>query len=181
VQKLISELRTENGKHRTEKQTAAQTAAAAEEKLAAVLKAAGLNPDGTTTDDPAAAAAELAERAEAAEARIWSLGTRSAIYDQAADAGVNAKLIFNSDEFRDTLDDLVDQDPETPAFRAAVMQKMRDYVAANPEYAGTKTPTGPRPDPGQGGRPTVVTDFATADKKSFDAELAKYKLRPRTY
>lgn len=134
---------------------AATQGSQAQQQLAAILAAAGLNPDGTPLDDPQALAEQLNQRAEAAEARIWTLGVKDAVYDQAGATGVNAKLIYSSTDFRDMLDDLVDDDPGSPEFRAAVATKMREFVAANPEYAagpqsrfGAGGDGGPRPDGG---------------------------------
>lgn len=157
VQKLIGDLRKENGSHRQGRTAAEETATHAQAQRDAVLKALGINPDGSDVDDPEARAAELAGRAEQAEARIWTLGVKGHVYDLASTVGANAKLVYNSNEFRDTLDDLVDEDPDTPEFRAALEQKMREFITANPEYAGTATatpgaPGAPRPDPSQGGR-----------------------------
>lgn len=152
-----NQYKTENSQHKAGRTTAEQQATEAQERLNAVLRAAGLNPDGTELpDDPAQLAAQFAERAQAAEARIWTLGVRDAVFTQAGEVGANAKLVYNSNEFRDLLDDLVDDDPDTPAFRTAVAQKMRDFVADNPEYAHKPAeppkPQAPKPDPSQGPR-----------------------------
>jgi hypothetical protein len=166
----------ESKEHKTGRTTAEQQAAEAKDRLKAILKAAGLNPDGTELpEDPEQLAARLAERAEAAEARVWTIGVKSAVYDQASAAGVNAKLVYNSNDFRDLLDDLVEQDPDTPAFRAVILQKMKDFVAANPEYATASAaeppkPTNPKPDPSQGSRgetPTRSQGLAAAVSKAM--------------
>lgn len=165
VQKLITELRKENGAHRQGRTAAEQAATAAQQQRDAILRAAGLNPDGTEADDPEARMTEFATRAEQAEARLWTLGVKSHVYDLAAAAGANAKLVYNSNEFRDLLDDLVDDDPDTPEFRTALDGKLREFVAANPEYAATPAghaPAGspaPRPDPSQGPRGTAPQRF----------------------
>lgn len=167
-----------NHKARTEARAAAAQAER-EKLLAEFAEKLGLTPEGQALD-PQTVADELGRRAQAAEDRLFTVGVRSSVYEQAAAAGAEAKLIFASQDFRDTLDDLVNDDPDTPEFRAAILQKMRDFVADNPEYA-TRGAAGPRPDPGQGARPTVVTDFKNADKAAFEAELGKYRLRSRTY
>jgi len=172
-----NQYKTENNQHKAGRTTAEQQAALAQERLNAVLKAAGLNPDGTEMpEDPAQLAAQFAERAQAAEARIWTLGVRDAVFTQAAAAGVDPELIYEAGKFRDTLDDLVDDDPDTPAFRTAVLQKMKDFAAANPKYAHTppsadppKPPT-PKPDPSQGPRgdtPTRSQGIAAAVAKAM--------------
>jgi hypothetical protein len=134
VQKLITDLRKENGTHRTGRTAAEAAATQAQQQRDSVLKALGLNPDGSATTDPEAAAAQLAERAEAAEARAWTLGVKTAVYDLAGNLGANAKLVYASNDFRDTLDDLVDDDPETKEFKDALKTKIKDFVEANPEY-----------------------------------------------
>lgn len=146
---------------------AQKAAAAAKEEARQVLLAEFAEKLGLAEPtDPEAAAAQLTQRAEAAEARIWTLGVKDAVYSQSADAGANAKLVYNSNEFRDMLDDLVDEDADTPEFRAAVLGKMRQFIAANPEYA-TPGSTGPRPDPSQGARgagPSLDSRIAEAQK-----------------
>jgi len=58
----------------------------------------------------------------------------------------------------------------------AAAQRLAERLAA----AAPQKPAGPRPDPSQGsGRPVVPTDFRTASRDDFAAELAKYGLRPR--
>jgi len=148
---------------------AQKAATAAKEETRQALLAEFAQKLGLTEPaDPEAAAAQLAERAEAAEARIWTLGVKDAVYNQAADAGANAKLVYNSNEFRDMLDDLTDADADTSEFRAAVLAKLRQFIAANPEYATAAAPTGPRPDPSQGARgagPDLDSRIAEAKAK----------------
>lgn len=185
VRKLIADLRKENGSHRQSRTAAEQAAQAAQEQRDAVLKALGINADGSEADDPQARAAELAERVERAEARAWTIGVKSDVYDLAAKAGANARLVYNSQEFRDELDDLVDQEPGTSEFRAAIEQKMRDFVAANPEYAAASSasaaaPAAPKPDKSQGrGSAAQPVNFREAPRAEVDAELAKYGFRSR--
>jgi hypothetical protein len=187
VRKLIADLRRENGSHRQGRTAAEQAAAEAQQQRDAVLKALGINADGSEVEDPQARVTELAERAERAEAYAWTIGVKSNVYDLAASTGANPKLVFNSNEFRDTLDDLVAADPGSPEFRSALEQKMRDFVAANPEYASAAPsttaapPPGPRPDRSQGrGSSAEPVDFRKADRAAVDAELAKYGFRQRS-
>lgn len=184
VQKLIADLRKENGSHRQGRTAAEQAAAEAQQQRDKVLQALGLNADGTEVDDPAARAAELADRAERAEAYAWTVGVKSLVYDLASTAGASAKLVYNSNEFRDALDDLIDVSPDAPEFRAAVEQKMREFVAANPEYAATTGPTQPakpRPDASQGrGSNNEPVNYRTAARTDVDAELAKIGFRQRS-
>ena len=64
--------------------------------------------------------------------------------------------------------------------------KMAALLASKPHLAkpaGTPPPPGrPAPDPSQGrGGNNPPADFRTADKAAFDAELAKYGLRPQSH
>lgn len=156
VQNLIKSLRREAGDHRTGKTAAEQQAQQAQERLNAMLKAAGFNPDGTEDIDPEKATAQLAERLEMAQNALWTYGVKSAMEGLGPATGANVPLVYDSQSFRDTLDDLLDGDPSTPEFRTVLEAKMREFVAANPAYAaqsgGTPTGTAPRPDPSQGTR-----------------------------
>lgn len=187
VRKLIADLRRENGSHRQGRTAAEQAAVAATEQRDAVLKALGINPDGTEVDDPQARAAELTQRAEAAEAYAWTVDVKSQVYDLAASTGCNPKLVYSSQDFRDTLDDLVDADPGTPEFKTELKRRMQDFVAENPEYAAASPaatvppPAGPRPDRSQGrGSAAEPVDFRTASPEAVSAELAKYGIRTRS-
>lgn len=157
--------------------TAAQEAAAkAEQKeaqLAAVLKALG--QDGEEPPDPDALKAQI----EHANATAWRSGVELQVHRLAAKLGGDPEKLLDSMAFIDSLDDLVETDPSSPAFRTEIETKVSAALERNPSYKAG--PTGPRPDPGQGGRPPVVTDFTKADPEAFAAELAKYRLRPRTY
>jgi uncharacterized membrane protein len=142
VQKMIRDLRTENGHRRT-------TAQQAEQRLAAVLKAAGLNPDGTKVEDPAAAAAQLAERAEQAESAAWRNAIELQVVRLAGPLGADPDRLLDSMAFIDSLDDLAEDDKlvlGSPEFRAAVEAKVREAVTKNPARykAGNAAPTPPR-------------------------------------
>lgn len=162
VQKMIRDLRTENGSHRTGK-------AQAEQRLAAVLKAAGLNPDGSKApDDPATAAAQLTERAEQAEAIAWRSGVELEVHRVAGKAGADPDRLLDSNAFIDSLDDIAEDEkliPGTPEFRKAVEAKVKDAVTKNPARyragpvapgrSGADLPGGPGTPPRQ--RPTSLT------------------------
>lgn len=158
--------------------TAAQEAAAkAEQKeaqLAAVLKALG--QDGEEPPDPAALTAQI----EQAQAAAWRSGVELQVHRLAAKLGGDPEKLLDSMAFIDSLDDLTAADPSSPEFRSEIETKVSAALERNPAYK-VAAPAGPRPDPGQGGRPPVVTDFTKADPETFAAELAKYRLRPRTY
>lgn len=125
VQKLIQELRTESGKHRTEK-------SAAQQQLADVMKALGRNPDGTELADPAASAAEAVARAEQAEARAWTAAVQLHVHNLAQALGANPDGLLNSESFIDSLDDLVDADMSAPQFRTALEAAMKAELERHP-------------------------------------------------
>lgn len=186
VRKLIADLRKETGGHRQKATAAEQAATAAQQQRDAVLAALGVKSDGSEVDDPEARAVELAQRVERAEAYAWTVGVKSDVYDLAAATGANPKLIYACNDFRDTLDDLTDDEPGTPEFRTAIEQKMREFVAANPEYAATTStpsvaPPTPRPDRSQGrGASNDTPNFRTMPRAEVDAELAKFGFRQRS-
>lgn len=153
AQKQIRDLRAENATHRTGKQTATQQAQAAQEKLTAVLKAAGLNPDGTeAAPDPAALAQQLEERT----ATAWVNAVELAVFRTASAAGANADALLDSRTFIDSLDALSDVDPASAEFKTKLDAHVRQYVKDHPQY--TTQPAGPARSggdhPGGGGAPT---------------------------
>lgn len=135
VQKYLADLRQENGAHR-------QGKTAAEKQTANVLKALGLNPDGSTVT-PEVAAAELNQRATAAEERAWGATVKLNIHERAAELGGNPKALLDSLSFVDSLDELADADPSSATFRSAMDAKITAALAANPNLRATgATPTG---------------------------------------
>lgn len=162
--------------------TAAQQAEQYKQQFEAMLKAAGVKPDGTPADDPAAVAAQLAQRAEHAEALAFQNGVKFNVHQAATELGGDAARLLDSMSFIDTLDDLAEAgtDPGSPEFAAAVKAKVAAAIESNPAYK-VSGPAGPRPDPGQGTRPPVVTDFNDADHETWAKEARKYGIRPRTY
>lgn len=113
---------------------------AAREQHARVLADAGLNPDGTPLVDHEAAAAELRARAERAEGQAWANGTRSEIHRLAPKLGGDSDALLDSDDFKGLLDDLVDMQPNTPAFRAALEPIIRDFIVQNPRFRSRSGP-----------------------------------------
>jgi hypothetical protein len=107
---------------------------ASDQRLANVMAALGKNPDGTDLDDPESRAAQLVERADTAEARAWQAGVRLAVHDVAPDAGASAKRLLDSMAFIGELDDLVDDDPDSKEFRAALATKIKAFLASNPDF-----------------------------------------------
>ncbi|MCW2900231.1 MAG: hypothetical protein JWO67_2496 [Streptosporangiaceae bacterium] len=122
-------------------------------------------------------AEKLAAKADAAEKR-----------EQAATArAVRAEVKALADGFADKEDAVLnlgdlsqfvtDGEVDTDAIEVA----LKGVLDRKPHLAKADGPRPPRADPGQGGRPPVVTDFTNADNETFKAELKKYGLRPHTY
>jgi hypothetical protein len=129
---------------------AKERAKAADDRLAAVLKAAGLTSDGKT--DPEAQLAELRTRAENAEQRAAQLATRDAVRTGAVKHQAEAELLLDSASFLGKLADLV-----------------KTVVKDNPRYAATSSPKGAGKQgadhSGQGGgksKPKNLTEAITA-------------------
>lgn len=161
----------------------------------AMLKAAGINSD---TEDPAEVAARLGaerdqatERATAAERHAFQSQVKLDAHTAAGRLGFDAAAALDSESFKDdfvtALDDKADDDPGhisnfdpgSREFRAEVERALGVALEKNPRF---KSSRGPAPDPSQGrGGTSQTADFRTADKATFDAELAKMGLRPRSY
>lgn len=139
VKKHIADLRKESGSHRQGKSAAEKAAAEATRQRNEVLKALGLNADGSTATDPQAAVNQLTQRATAAETAAWGAIVKLEVHEAAADLGANAKKLLNSISFVDSLDDLVDEDPGSPEFRTALEAKIRAAVKADSTLAAGKS------------------------------------------
>lgn len=169
--KLIESLRAENTQHKTGRQTAEQTATQAQERLTAMLKAAGISPDGTETIDPEEAAAALNERAERAEGIAFRSAVESQMYRHSGNLGAdvegildsNRALEFFSDEL-DKVEGITELDPGSKKFAAAVEQALAATLEEHPRFkqaAGQgPAPIAPRADPSQGARGNGPTPFA---------------------
>lgn len=165
VRKLIEDTRAEAAKHRTEGQTAKQAAEAEKQRVAAVLKALGINPDGTNAPkDPAALAAAVEE----AQAAAWSTAVENQVLRM---KGVDADRLLDSRAFIDTLDEFVDDDPNSSTFKTKLAAHVKAYVEKHPSFKAT--PAGPARSggdhPGGGGAPsgTRPTSLMAAVKKSL--------------
>lgn len=184
VQQLIANLRRENATHRQGKTTAEQAAQAAQQQRDAILRAAGLNPDGSPADDPEAAAAQLTAQLGEYHDSLWQATVDSTVRAAAVKLGADAEELLDSNAFLSTLDEHVEADPRDPAFVELLRAKVAEAVERNPaKYkAAAAGPGGPRPDPSQGrGGTNGPTDHRTSSQADFAAELGKYGLRPRTY
>lgn len=119
---------------REAEKTAKAEAKAANDQLAKVMAALGKNPDGTDLADPEAHAAQLTQRAEAAEAAAWRAGVQLQVHNAAAEHGASATRLLDSMGFIDTLDDLVDVDPNSADFRTALADRVKAWVEKHPEF-----------------------------------------------
>lgn len=157
VQKLVADLRAENAQRRTEGQ-----------KVAAVLKALGLTPDGTEAPpDPAAVAAQV----EQAQAAAWTNAVELATWRAATAAGADAERLLDSRAFIDSLDAFVGDDPGTPEFRTKLAGHINAYIGKNPAFKAPTTTSPGRSGPpvgggtNSGGRPSNLREaFARQHK-----------------
>lgn len=131
AQRIISDTRTEAATHRTAKQNETQKAQAAETRLAAMLKAAGLNPDGSDAPpDPEA----LAARIEQANAVAWTSAVELNVFRTAQAAGANGEALLDSRAFIDSLDPFANDDPASPEFRTKLAEHVKKYVEQHPTF-----------------------------------------------
>jgi hypothetical protein len=138
AQKVITDARAEAAKNRTEKQTAAQQAQAAAEQRDAVLKAMGLNADGT---DVPPDAATLTAQIEQANTVAWASAVELAVYRTAKD--IDTASLLDSRKFVDTLDQFVGDDPTTTDFAERLNGHIAAYVEANPQYRAAQPAAAP--------------------------------------
>jgi hypothetical protein len=103
---------------------------AADDRVAAVLKAAGLTPDGK--QDPEEQVKELLTRATAAEERAQGLATRDAVRTASTKHGADAELLLDSQRFTGKLADL---DTTAADFADKVAELVKAEVKANPRMA----------------------------------------------
>lgn len=141
VQNLIASVRSEAASHRQGKTAAEQAAAEAKSQRDAVLKALGINADGTRAQDPAAAAAELTQRATDAENAAWGASVRLEVFQRAGKLGADANALLDSMTFVDSLDELTDA-PGTPAFGTALEAKIAEAIGRNANLRATPAAPG---------------------------------------
>lgn len=156
VQKYIGDLREEATKHRTEKQTATSEATAAKAQRDAVLKAMGLNADGT--DAPPTTEA-LAAQIEQERAVAWTSAVELNVFRTAQAAGADGEKLLDSRAFVDSLDEFTEDDVRTPEFRTKLDAHIKKYVEQHPTFKANATTTAPpraggdRPAGGSGTQP----------------------------
>lgn len=122
------------GKAREDTKKAKQAAKEAQDRVAAILKAAGLTQDGK--QDPEEQLKELAARADAAEKRATELVTRDAVRTAAAKHNGDAEQLLDSRSFAGKLADL---DTTAADFGDKVADLVKAEVKANPRYASQST------------------------------------------
>lgn len=120
------------GKARAGEKAAKQAAKEAQARVDAILKAAGLTPDGKT--DPETQLKELGERATAAEARANALATREAVRSGAMAHNADPELLLDSSGF---LKQLAELDPAADDFDDKVAAAVKAHVKAHPRFAAT--------------------------------------------
>jgi hypothetical protein len=138
AQKIIKDTRTEAAKSRTDKQTAAQAAAAAESQKAAILKALGLADDGTEEVDPSALTAQIDQY----KAVAWESSVESHVVRLGQTLGLDADALLDSNSFLNSLGELVDIDPSSGDFRTKLEAHLKTFAASNPTKFKA-TPAGP--------------------------------------
>lgn len=169
-----------------ERAAAKQEAAAAKKQLAALTAKveAFEDRDKSELEKATAKAERLAEQAAKATARAVAGEVKVHAVTQFADPTdavdvlmrdpskyVDASGEIDTEAIQSDLTDLLERKPHW------AVKPPEATPAAQPE---SERPRQPRPDPGQGARPTVPpTDFRTAPKDEINAELAKYGFRPR--
>jgi hypothetical protein len=145
---------------RAAEKAAKAEAKAEKERVAAILKAAGLTPDGKA--DPEQQLRELTERATAAEQRANALAVKEAVRDAAAKHAADAGELLDSTKFTTQLAEL---DITASDYGDKVAKLVEKAVKEHPAKYGT-TPAkggtgrsgssdhtggnGPRPRPGLG-------------------------------
>lgn len=125
---------------RAGEQKAKQEAKAERERVAAILKAAGLTPDGKA--DPAEQLKDALAERDAAAAKARDTAVELAVYKRAGKAGGDPDALLDSRTFRDAVKGL---DPTSADFADKVTDAITAAIKANPKLAATVTPGGQGP------------------------------------
>ncbi|MEK8108666.1 hypothetical protein NKG94_34530 [Micromonospora sp. M12] len=105
---------------------------AADERVAAVLKAAGLTPDGKT--DPAEQLKAAAAERDKADQKYRDKSLRLSVRENADKAGVDSTATLDSSAFRQSVAEL---DPDAADYDDQVVAAMKKALKANPRLAAT--------------------------------------------
>jgi hypothetical protein len=138
---------------------------AADERVAAVLKAAGLTPDGKT--DPAEQLKAAAAERDAATAKARETAVELAVYKSASKAGGDPDALLDSRGFQKAVADL---DPDAADFGDKVTAAIKAAVKANPKLSTAPAGQGPGKQGadhsgsggGQSSKPKTLTDAIAA-------------------
>jgi len=128
---------------------AKEAAKAANDRLAAVLRAAGLTPDGK--EDPAEQLKAAREAAERATARARQSAVELAVYRSAGKVGADPDAVLDSRAFLAAVADL---DPDDADFGDKVNAAIKAAVKANPKLAAAALSPGRQGADHTGGRTT---------------------------
>ncbi|TDC81899.1 hypothetical protein E1193_13430 [Micromonospora sp. KC606] len=109
-------------------------AKAERERVAAILKAAGLTPDGQA--DPAEQLKAVAAERDAAAAQARDTAVELAVYKRAGKAGGDPDALLDSTRFRAAVKDL---DPTAVDFDDKVTDAIKAAIKANPKLAAAVT------------------------------------------
>lgn len=173
VKKYIDELRAESAKHRTDKQAATQAATDAQAQRDKILKALGLDGDGKEIVDPAT----LTEQIDRYKAIAWEGAVESHVVRLAASVGFDADTLLDSNQFLNSLEDLVELDPTGGDFKTKLEKHLKDFVGKHPKFkatpAGAPARSGGDMPPGNPGNPQ-------ARPTSLMAAVGQYMNKNRT-
>jgi hypothetical protein len=115
---------------RAGEQKAKDRAKAAEDRSAAILKAAGLTPDGK--EDPAEQLKAASEKADKAAEKLRDKSLRLSVRENADKAGVDPAAVIDSSSFRQTVAEL---DVDAADYDDQVVAAMKKALKANPRLA----------------------------------------------
>jgi hypothetical protein len=125
-------------------------------KLAGVLSALGVKPDGTEDVKPE----DITARLEQANSKAWTRGVHLQLHRLASKHGADPGALLDSMTFVNSLDDLTSVDPDDDDFAAQLDERIKAAVKANPKL---KADTGPTPPARSGG------DFTGGGEKRTDS------------
>lgn len=141
-----------------------KAAEAEKTKLAGVLKALGLKDDGTEDIKPE----DITARLEQANHVAWQRGVKLQVVTLAGRHAANAEALLDSMSFINSLDDLVDDDPDSVEFATKLESKIKQAVKDNPRYAANTGPKKSGPPIANGG------DRAQPKSKTLEEAFAAH-------
>lgn len=176
AQKMITDTRAEAARHRTEKKAATEQVSAEQARVAAILKAAGINADGEEAPDPEALAGQIEEQ----HTELWSTRVELQTLKSAAKHGVKPEALTDSVSFWEKVGDL---DPSDPEFASHVDAAIVEAVKANPSLKAPPpgaTRSGADFTGSPGAPPNIDQQIAEAQKnKDFKTVIALKRARSR--